>query len=118
MLRLIYSNLKQRPTRTVVSVVAVGLGVALILVTIGLSYGQLNDTAHRTRRLGDIMVQPSGASYYFALNSGAFSVKIGRVIEEVEGVEAATPIFSKFLGDKFHLVFGIDWESFDKVSNL
>jgi putative ABC transport system permease protein len=117
MLRLIYSNLKQRPTRTIVSVLAVALGVALILVTIGLSYGQLNDHASRTQRMGDIMVQPSGASHFFALNSGTFSVKIGDVISEIEGVEAVTPILSKFLGDKFHLIFGIDSESFGRVNS-
>ncbi len=116
MFKLIYANLKQRPTRTAVSVLAVGLGVALVLVSVGLSYGQLNDTAERTSRMGDIMVQPSGASHFFALNSGTFPVAIGRVIEEIDGVEAVTPILAKFLGDKFHLIYGVDRESFLKVS--
>ncbi len=116
MFKLIYSNLKQRPTRTVVSVLAVALGVALILVSVGLSYGQLNDHAERTRQIGDIMVQPTGASHFFALNSGTFSVKIGQVIEQVEGVAAVTPILAKFVGDKFHLIYGIDIESFGRVN--
>ncbi len=117
MLRLIYSNLKQRPTRTAVSVLAVALGVALVLVSVGLSYGQLNDHAERTRQIGDIMVQPTGASHFFALNSGTFSVRIGRVIEEVEGVAAVTPILAKFVGDKFHLIYGIDPGSFTRVNH-
>ncbi len=116
MLKLIYSNLKQRPTRTAVSVLAVALGVALVLVSVGLSYGQLNDHAERTRQIGDIMVQPSGASNFFALNSGTFSVKVGEVIGQVEGVAAVTPILAKFVGDKFHLIYGIDIESFRKVN--
>ena len=42
----------------------------------------------------------------FALNSGTIPVRVQKVIEEVEGVEAVTPILAKFLGDQFHIVFG------------
>ena len=107
MFKLILSNLKQRPTRTVISVLAVALGVALILVSVGLSYGQLNDLSARMRLLGDVMVQPSDGSLFFAINSGTISVRIGEKIAEVEGVAAVTPILTKFLGEQFHMVFGI-----------
>jgi len=63
------------------------------------------------------MVQPPNASLFLALNSGTLSERIGKVIEEVDGVEAAAPILAKFISDKFHLVFGIDRESFEKVNN-
>ena len=117
MCKLIFRNLRQRPTRTVVSVVAVALGVVLLLVSLGLSYGQLMDTAQRTKGIGgDFILQPSDASLFFALNSGTVPVKVKRVIEEVAGVGAVTPILAKFLGDKFHLVFGIDPESFAGVN--
>ncbi len=118
MFKLIYANLVQRPTRTGVSILAVSLAVVLLLVSVGLSYGNLNDTAERTRRIGgDFMLQPSDASLYLALNSGTLPVAIEQVIEKVPGVEAATPILSKFIGDKFHLVFGIDKESFQRVNS-
>lgn len=117
MFKLIVSNLKQRPTRTFVSVVAVALGVALLLVSLGLSYGQLVDSAQRAQGIGgDFILQPSDASLIFALNSGTIPVRVQGVIEEVEGVEAATPILAKFLGDQFHIVFGIDPDSFSKVN--
>ncbi|MDA2933871.1 ABC transporter permease [Acidobacteria bacterium AH-259-D05] len=96
---------------------AVALGVALLLVSLGLSYGQLMDTAQRTKGIGgDFILQPSDASLFFALNSGTLPVKVKRVIEEVDGVGAVTPILAKFLGDKFHLVFGIDPVSFAGVN--
>ncbi len=118
MFQLIYSNLRQRPTRTCVSIFAVGLGVVLVLVCVGLSYGQFTDTAERTRRIGgDFVLQPSGASFLFALDSGTLPMKIREVIEEVEGVKVATPILTKFSSNKFHLVFGIDKESFQQVNN-
>ncbi len=116
MFKLIVSNLKLRPTRTVVSVLAVALGVALILVSVGLSYGQLNDFSARMRRLGDVMVQPSDASIMAAINSGTISVRIGEKIAEVEGVAAVTPVLTKFLGEQFHLVFGIEKTTFQDVS--
>ena len=72
MWHLILSNLRQRPTRTCVNIMAVCLGVVLVLVCVGLSYGQLLDQAQRTRRIGgDFMLQPPDASFFLALNSGA-----------------------------------------------
>ncbi|MDA2938293.1 ABC transporter permease [Acidobacteria bacterium AH-259-A15] len=117
MVKLIFSNLRQRPTRTCVSIVAVALGVTLLLVTLGLSYGQLTDNAERTKGVGgDFILQPSEASLIFALNSGTLPVRVRQVIERVEGVGAATPVLAKFLGDKFHLIFGIDKVSFRQVN--
>ncbi len=118
MFKLILSNLRQRPTRTCVSVIAVALGVALLLVSMGLSYGQLVDTVRRAQGIGgDFILQSSEASVIFALNSGTIPVRVQKVIEEVEGVEAVTPILAKFLGDQFHIVFGIDPESFGRVNS-
>jgi len=116
MFKLIVSNLVQRMTRTVVSVLAVALGVALILVSVGLSYGQLNDFSARTRRLGDVIVQPSDGSLMAAINSGTVPVRIGEKIAEVEGVAGVTPVLTKFLGEEFHLVNGIEKRSFQNVS--
>ena len=117
MQNLVFSNLIQRPTRTIISVIAVALGVALLLVSLGLSYGQLADTAERTKGMGgDFILQPSDASLLFALNSGSLPVRLNGIIENVKGVRSATPVLAKFLGDKFHLVFGIDKESFLRVN--
>lgn len=114
----IYSNLLQRPTRTAVSTLAVSVGVVLILVSVGLTYGQLNDSAERTRKVGgDFLIQPPDASFFFALDSGTLPVRIQKVVEEVEGVAAATPILAKFLVGRFHLVFGVDLESFQRVNS-
>ena len=106
MFKLILSNLRQRPTRTFVSVVAVALGVALLLVSMGLSYGQLVDTVRRAQGIGgDFILQSSEASVVFALNSGTIPVRVQKVIEEVEGVAAATPILAKFLGGSIPYCF-------------
>lgn len=117
MLRLIYSSLWQRPTRTLVSIMAVALGIALILVSVGLSYGQLHEIADRTRRVsGDFLFQPSDASLFFAVNSGTMPEKLRQVIEKVEGVDSAAPVLVKFVTPGFNLVYGVEAESYDRVS--
>ncbi len=117
MLRLIYSNLLQRPTRTLVSILAVALGILLILVSVGLSYGQLNEIAVRTRRVsGDFLFQPSDASLFLAVNNGTMPEKLQQVIESVEGVDRAAPVLVKFVTPGFNLVYGIETESYNRVS--
>jgi putative ABC transport system permease protein len=101
-----------------VSTLAVSLGVVLLLVSIGLTNGVMNDSAERTRKVGgDFIVQPPNGSLLFALDSGTVDIRLSRVIEAVEGVEAVTPILTKFIHDNFHLIFGIDPRSFKKVNS-
>lgn len=118
MWHLILSNLRQRPTRTCVNIMAVSLGVVLVLVSVGLSYGQLLDQAARTRSIGgDFMLQPPDASFFLALNSGAMDVRIGQVIEKVDGVQASTPIMVKVVSRDFFAVFGVEAASFQRVND-
>ena len=117
MIKHTYSSLIQRPTRTLVSVLAISVGVVLILVSVGLTYGQLNSSAERTRNVGgDFMIQPPDSSLFLALSSGTMPVGIRKPIEEIDGIEAATPVLVKFLAEEFHLVFGIELESFSRVN--
>ena len=118
MWQLVFSNIRKRPTRTLVSIVAVALGVVLLLVSVGLSYGQLSDQAERARRIGgDLMLQPSSASVFLAVTGGTLPVEIQPVIDAVEGVEASTPIFVKFVSEGFFSLFGVDRESFRRVNS-
>lgn len=98
------------------SILAISFGVALILVSVGLTYGQLDDLNVRTSRLGDLIIQPPDASFFLALNGAALNVKIQRVIEQVKGVAAATPILTKFVAEDFQTIYGVDQESFRRVS--
>ena len=118
MWHLIFSNIRQRPARACVSIVAVSLGVVLLLVSVGLSYGQLSDQVQRVRRVGgDFILQPTAASVFLALSGGTLPVKIRQVIEQVEGIQATTPILVKFISDGFFSLFGVDKESFKQVND-
>jgi putative ABC transport system permease protein len=89
----------------------------LILVSVGLSYGQLNEIADRTRRVsGDFLFQPSDASLFFAVNSGSMPEKLRGIIEGIEGVDRVTPVLIKFVTPGFNLVYGVEAESYDRVA--
>ena len=44
---LVVANIKQRPVRTLISVIGVALGVSLVLLFTGLSRGMSNDLERR-----------------------------------------------------------------------
>ena len=44
---LVLSNIRQRPTRTLISTAGVALGVILIILNTGLARGMLNDRIRR-----------------------------------------------------------------------
>jgi putative ABC transport system permease protein len=118
MWHLVFSNILKRPTRTIVSMVAVALGVVLLLVSVGLSYGQLTDQAERQQRIGgDLILQPASASVFLALDGGTFPVEVQQMADAVQGVDASTPIFVKFVSEGLFSLFGVERESFQRVNS-
>ena len=117
--QIIFASLKARPVRTTVSILAVALEVALILVVVGLTSGAAGETGRRIEGVGaDILVQPPNSSYIFAFNSSPMPLAYGPKFAETEGVKAVAPILtmvnSKSSG--FEVIYGIDPPSFDAVS--
>jgi putative ABC transport system permease protein len=62
----------------------------------------------------DFILQMPGASAFFALSEAGLNERIANVVLEVPGVADVTSIYSKFSSRYFGLIFGIDWESFDR----
>ncbi len=61
--KLVFENLKHRPIRSLLSITAIGVQVAMMLTLVGLSNGMLQDTALRNKGVGaDILVKPPGSS--------------------------------------------------------
>ena len=57
--RLVLENLKHRPVRTLLSAIAIGVQVTMILTLVGVSEGVLGDIAAHSRGTGaDILVRP------------------------------------------------------------
>jgi len=109
------ANILARKVRTTISVLAVGVGVALFLVLVGLT-GMLHEIAARTTNVdAHMMVWPMSEQVLF---SGGFPAeKVGKDLEAIPGVERAIPA----LRDSFRMagrsqnVYGIrpeDWRYF------
>jgi putative ABC transport system permease protein len=112
---LITANLRSRPTRTLISVFAVAVGVILILVIGGMTSGTLNDSVNRTMGVGaDFILQGSDAGMLYALGSPALPVKIADAVRQIQGVGAVTPVLASFSMADFGMVFGIDLPSYDQ----
>ncbi len=113
---LITANIKSRPTRTIISILAVAIGVTLMLVIGGITSGTLNDYLGRTMGVGaDFILQPTGASVLYAFTGAALPAKLADKLLEVPGVGVVAPVLAKFSSSDFSLIFGIDPASYNEL---
>lgn len=116
---LVLSNIFHRPARTAVSILGTGVGVLLIVFTVGLSRGVLHERGRRESNIGaEIMIRPSGS---IGLGASEFRLPVGHAAElaTVPGVRAATPVGQAL--DKSDSGFGqrlIDGVNFDEYANI
>jgi putative ABC transport system permease protein len=114
--RLVFENLRQRPVRTCLSVLAIGVEVTMILTLVGISYGTLDETARRARGVGaDILVRPP-ASSIISLSSSPMSEKLVPFLMKQPHVTFATGTMGQPLGG-FDVLTGIDLAQFNRLSN-
>jgi putative ABC transport system permease protein len=112
--RLVFENLKHRPVRTLLSAVAIGVQVTMVLTLVGVSRGMLNDFANRSRGIGaDILVRAPGSSLIgFSTN---FSEKYLDVIRRQTHVRAVAGALIQPIGG-VDSITGIKLQDFDAVS--
>lgn len=113
-----------RPARTAVSIVGIGLGILLIIFTVGLANGSLRERAAREANVGaEILFQPSGS---FGLSgSDALRLPVSTVdeIKKVEGVKIAVPIGQNTVNAKdtntgSRLVDGVNFDEYADMAGL
>jgi putative ABC transport system permease protein len=113
--RLVFENLRHRPVRTLLSVLAIGVEVTMILTLVGISYGTLDETARRARGIGaDIVVRPP-ASSIISLSSSPMSEKLLPFLMKQPHVILATGTMGQPLGG-FDVLTGIDLVQFNRLS--
>lgn len=114
--QMIIANLRRRPMRSLVSVVAVAIEVVLILVLVGLVNGMVNDHRSRIEGMGaDIVVRAGSGAVFGELSGNTMPIKIAGVLARVPGVRAVAPVAYKLLPG-LEAVGGIDLEDFNQVS--
>jgi putative ABC transport system permease protein len=115
--RMIVANLVHRPIRSLISIVAIALEVALILLIVGLCYGIMNDSKNRTSGIGfDVIVQPPGSSFLSAIGGAPVSVKIADVLRGMPHVKVVSPVVWQIAtGGGVEVIDGIDLASFEAL---
>lgn len=115
---MIWRNVLYRPVRTIVSVLAVAVEVALVIIIVGLTSGMLQETAKRIEGVGaDLMVQPPSASVLLAFSGAPMPIRIGDRLKELRYVKAVAPVLLQFSSaSALEIIYGIDPASFDAVS--
>jgi putative ABC transport system permease protein len=112
--RLVFENLKHRPIRTLLSAVAIGVQVTMILTLVGVSNGVLGDIAERSRGTGaDVMVRPPGSSVLAF--SGNMPQGVVGLIRKEPHVALATGTLVQSIGN-FDSITGIDLGEFNAMS--
>ncbi|MEW6356285.1 MAG: ABC transporter permease [Planctomycetota bacterium] len=117
MLRLAAANMLHRKLRSAICIAAVGVGIAMLLVLVGMTEGSLGEVAARMRSVGaDLLVHPDDVNP--VLDSEAIMpMKAGEMIEAVDGVRAACPVVLAriALKNKTQRVFGVNPDAFRSV---
>src|SRR5262252_2044253 len=113
--KLVLENLRQRPVRTCLSVLAIAVEVTMILTLVGISYGTLHEAARRARGVGaDILVRPP-ASSIISLSSSPMPEKLVPFLMNQPHVTFATGTMGEPLGG-FDVLTGIDLAQFNRLS--
>ena len=116
--KMILANVLHRPIRTAVSILAVALEVAMVMLVVGMTSGLVNDAARRTQGVGaDVMVQPPNASFMFGLTSAPMPIKIEeRLLQIPHVLDVAPVLFQSNSTGGVNVVYGIDMDSWNRVS--
>jgi putative ABC transport system permease protein len=115
--KMIFANLVHRPIRSLISIIAIALEVALILLIAGLCYGIMNDTKNRTAGIGaDVIVQPPGSSFLAGISGAPVPIKVADILRRLPHVKVVSPVIWQIsTGGALEVIDGIDLASFEAL---
>jgi putative ABC transport system permease protein len=116
--RLAVANILQKKVRSVIAVLAVGIGTTLLLVLVGVTRGSIDEVARRIQNVGgDVIVQQAGSTNFLALRSGILPESYGERLRAVPGVAAVSPVvtWTVTFRNQFYVVYGIDPAQFSSI---
>ncbi len=123
MANLATANVMHRKTRTLVSVLAVAMEVAMVMVLVGMAKGTLGDIAERLQNVGaDVLFQPPDASLILGATSAVMPLKYMEIMKkDVPGVKEVSPVLNwlvaQIKGEQRAVnLWAIDYPSFSAIS--
>ena len=121
---LVFSNMLHRPARTVVSVTGIGIGILLIVLTIGLANGTLRERGQREANVGaEIMLRGQGSKGLSGSDSPRLPIALAAEIERLDGVAAAVPIVQVTVAasegiTRTRLLDGVPYDKYAAIAGL
>ena len=120
---LVTANLRQRPVRSLVSILGVALGVALVMLFTGLTRGLSNDLQRRAANVrAEIIFTRAGGSIDMTNPATNLSAKYAEELRQIEGVEAAVPVILYIsqgnTGFGLEQVNGVNWDEFAAMNQM
>jgi putative ABC transport system permease protein len=122
MANLAAANVMHRKTRTAVSVLAVAVEVAMVMLLVGMANGTLGDIAERLQNVGaDVLFQPPDASLILGATSAVMPMQYIDLIKQVDGVKEVTPVLNwlvaKIKGESRAVnLWAIDYPTYARIS--
>jgi putative ABC transport system permease protein len=120
---LVISNIRQRPTRTMISMAGVALGVILVVLNTGLVHGMLNERIRRERGIGaEIQFTRKGSSILSPSSVMPIDTRYSERLRQIPGVKMISPVGRYVQSGRSGLgveqVDGIDFPSYSSISGL
>src|ERR671939_2102917 len=119
---LIAANIRQRPIRSLVSVVGVALGVALVMLFTGLARGMSNDLQRRSQNLKAEIIFTRSSGSELMSTTASLPVKYVDELMKIDGVAMAVPairyVSQGGKGFGFEQVEGVDWDQFARMNEM
>ncbi|MEP7343566.1 MAG: FtsX-like permease family protein [Acidobacteriota bacterium] len=119
---LIASNIRQRPTRTLISVAGVALGVLLVVLNTGLVEGMLNDRIRRERGIGAEIQFGREAAMLSPSSSNPVDVRYADRLRKIQGVKEVSPlgyyVQSGNSGLGIEIVEGIEFDTYSAITGM
>jgi putative ABC transport system permease protein len=122
MANLAAANVMHRKTRTAVSVFAVAMEVAMVMLLVGMANGTLGEIADRLQNVGaDVLFQPPDASLILGATSAVMPVKFAELMKQVPGVTDVAPVLNWHVSQikgvsRAVNLWAIDYPSFQRIS--
>jgi len=112
--KMVVANLVHRPTRSLITMSAVALEVAMILLVVAVFYGYLTGSKESQLGVGaDVMVTPAASAMLPGMSGAAIPVKVGDILRKMPHVTVAAPVIWAFSQKPLEIVYGIDLATYD-----
>jgi putative ABC transport system permease protein len=115
--KMVVANLAHRPTRSLITMSAIALEVAMILLVVAVFYGYLTGSKESQNGVGaDVMVTPPSSALLPGMSGAPIPEKVGDILLKMPHVTVAAPVIWAFSQKPLEIVYGIDLPTFDNLS--